>query len=168
LFARGKRPDLDSIREFAKAQQSVSLVSVSDNGVKLAELLRDGLTFDLSGLLPGDASGALEYRQQYGWQPAGDQVTIEAVQLLPNEKIASGARSPSIAKQLIRLAVDLVDYFDDAQAIVWPPAQAAIGRSYFVSTSKSWLNGGAFPAPGLIGFQEGDGGSIETVGLSFS
>lgn len=68
---------------------------------------------------------------------------------------------------LVALARDLAHHFEDASAIVWPPAKSAIGRRFFESITTAWIDGGAFPALGLTAFQETIDGALQSVGLTY-
>ncbi|MBV7259859.1 hypothetical protein [Erythrobacter crassostreae] len=180
------------IREFADAQSSTSLSHdpLADQPLQLVvnegetlkrskasqedeteefwvELLRDGLTFDLRGLAPGEAESipATDYRYDVDQSPAA--LRLEAIHLLPGQHLAGGANSVPVLRGLIALACDLIRHFDDLVAIVWEPARSLIGRRYFESVASAWLEGGAFPALGLTSFRETSDGALQTVGLDF-
>jgi len=72
-----------------------------------------------------------------------------------------------VARTMLCLTCELVQYFDDLEAIVWPPSQSVIGREFFLSVAKAWLDGGAFPALGLVAFREAVDGALQSAGLGF-
>ncbi len=131
------------------------------------ELLRDGLTFDLSGLPPGPASAfpAVSHRFDLPALPTPDE--YEAIVLRPGPHLAEGAGSMPLMRELLALGCDIVRQFDDVLAVVWAPAATAIGRRYFESVTSAWLDGGPFPALGLTAFTETADGALESVGLAF-
>lgn len=72
-----------------------------------------------------------------------------------------------VLRGMLALARDLVLHFEDLQAVFWPPSGSAIGRRFFESVVTAWLEGGAFPALGLIAFDETADAALESVGLAF-
>lgn len=172
LFAPGKRPTRDSILDFVSHQHSNSLghdpSEDTNPGSKLwIELLRDGLTFDLSGLAPGPAftPPAIAHRFDFAAHPA--EADLELLAIAPGPHLSGGERSMPVLKGMLALTRDLALQFDDLQAVFWPPASSAIGRRFFVSVITTWLEGGAFPALGLTAFEESPDGALQSVGLAF-
>ena len=131
------------------------------------ELLRDGLTFDLSGLAPGPASAfpALAHRFDLPAVPSPDQ--HEAMTLRPGPHLAAGGNSLPINRAMLAFACDLVRHFEDLVAVGWGPAGSAIGRRFFESVTTAWLDGGPFPALGLTAFVETPDGALQSAGLAF-
>ncbi|QDH35079.1 hypothetical protein [Porphyrobacter sp. YT40] len=131
------------------------------------ELLRDGLTFDLSGLAPGSASPfpAIANRFDLPAMPGPD--THEALVLRCGPHLAAGGHSLPVNRAMLGLGCDLVRHFDDLLAVGWGPAGSAIGRRFFESVISAWLAGGPFPALGLTAFIETPDGALQSTGLSF-
>lgn len=131
------------------------------------ELLRDGLTFDLSGLAPGPSSPfpAFSHRFDLPVLPSCDD--HEAMVLRPGPHLAEGAGSLPLMRELLALGCDIVRQFEDVLAVGWGPAGTAIGRRYFESVTSAWLDGGPFPALGLTAFAETADAALESVGLAF-
>ncbi len=194
LFAAGKRPNPAALKKFAQSQRTVSLThNPYDDGLlqlvtpdhaeakrpemrsadpDLAErlwveVMREGLTFDLTGLAPGPdcAFPAVESRFDLDNQPTGFR--FEGLKLTPGQHLTGGQRSLPVVKGLIALARDLTHHFDGLEAIVWPASQSAIGRRFFESVVTAWLEGGPFPALGLTAFRETSDGALQSVGLDF-
>lgn len=170
LFAAGKRPDHAAIAGLA-AQMSPLMPGQSgfagDDGLERAELLRDGLGFDLAGLAPGPAAPfpAIAHRFDLAAIPVSD--TLEAVALVPGPHIATSALNIPVVRAMLALACDLVRHFGDIVAVSWGPSQSAIGRRFFESVTAAWLDGGAFPALGLTAFAEAGDGALTSVGLAY-
>ncbi len=131
------------------------------------ELLRDGLTFDLIGLASGDAVGFPQIEHRFDLEDTPNPVRHEALQLAPGQHLAGGERTTPVVKGLMALARDLVQHFEEIEAVVWPPSESAIGRRFFESVSTAWLEGGPFPALGLTAFRETIDGALQSIGLSF-
>ncbi|MEP0191130.1 MAG: hypothetical protein ABJP70_10930 [Erythrobacter sp.] len=192
LFVEGSRPTRDAFREFTEAFESVSisfdplqsppLQLVSADGVDITqrsaasaiedntvwlELLRYGLTFDILGLAPGDATKPLEVVHRFDLDQSPVNLRYEAVQIEPGEHLSGGENSMPVARGMIALARDLTQHFDNLAAVYWPHAKTALGRRYFESIATAWLEGGAFPALGLTAFRETIDGALQSVGLEF-
>ncbi|MEM6475665.1 MAG: hypothetical protein AAF687_05805 [Pseudomonadota bacterium] len=192
LFAAGKRPSRAAIKKFAEATRAVHvshdpsegkplhLVGADANGHDAGatpvsdesdrvwlELLRDGLTFDLTGLGPGEACEFPEIEQRFDIDRAPGAFRFETITLMPGQHLTGGGTSFPVAKGMIALARDLTHHFDELEVVVWPPARSAIGRRYFESVATAWLEGGAFPALGLTTFRETIDGALQSVGLEF-
>jgi hypothetical protein len=186
LFAPGTRPDRGAIRRFAERHPAVSLShdpfdsptagfvpatadagqAGSDVAEKVwVELLRDGLTFDVRGMEPGPACSVPRAEHLFDLDNAPPPSTCEGMRIQPGPHLAAGARTVPVIRGMVALARDLVHYFDDLKAVAWPPAKSAIGRRFFESTVTAWLEGGVFPALGLIAFREGLDGALQSVGL---
>jgi hypothetical protein len=184
LFAKGKRPDRHAVRAFADRLPAVSVShdpaarsaadaaaahpeAVWPGQLEWLELLRDGLTFDLSGLAPGPSGAfpALSHRFDLPALPTPGE--YEAMVLRPGPHLAEGAGSLPLMRELLALGCDIVRQLDGVLAVGWGPAATAIGRRYFESVTSAWLDGGPFPALGLTAFAEAADDALESVGLAF-
>ncbi|MEL6530238.1 MAG: hypothetical protein AAFQ27_09765 [Pseudomonadota bacterium] len=192
LFAAGKRPSRAAIKEFVATQRTVSishdpsddtplqLVATDSEGLPTdgdqrldscddiwLELLREGLTFDLRGIAPGQACEFPEFEHRFDLEKSSGSFRLEALLLEPGQHLTGGEASIPVVKSMIALARDLVHHFEDLVAVVWPPSKSAIGRRFFESIATAWLEGGAFPALGLTAFREAIDGALQSVGLEF-
>jgi hypothetical protein len=191
LFEEGKRPSATHIHAFAAASAKVfvshdpeaassllgnpgELPPVSGElGAEIlpltkvwVELLRDGLTFDLTGLAHGPACSAPVCAHRFDWQETAHRVPLEAVQLGVGPHLHGAQASIPVLRTMIALARDLALFFEDMTAVVWPPSSSLIGRRFFESTVTAWLDGGPFPGLGLAAFHQADDGALETSGLT--
>lgn len=132
------------------------------------EMLRGGLTFDLSGLAAGPDCAAIMPAPLhfFDWQGAKDLAGLEAISLTAGPHLQGGQTSVPVLRTMIALARDLTLFFEEIVAIVWPPAATLIGRRFFESTATAWLDGGPFPALGITAFDLAADGALETRGLS--
>jgi hypothetical protein len=178
LFAAGKRPTLAAIRNFAAAQPAIFIshdpadapehhTGEGEGRALCVELLLDGLTFDLAALAPGEASDFGDIESRFDWEQPLPSGRFEAAVLQPGHHLRGAASMMPVARTMIRLACELAQHFDDLEAIVWPPSQSVIGRRFFMSVVSAWLDGGAFPALGLVAFREAMDGALQSVGLEF-
>lgn len=131
------------------------------------ELLREGLTFDLSGLAPGPASAFPAFAHRFDLPAPLAPDAYEAMVLRPGPHLEAGAGSLPLMRGLLALGCDIVRQFPDVFAVGWGPAGTAIGRRYFESVTSAWLDGGPFPALGLTAFVETPDAALESVGLAF-
>ena len=131
------------------------------------ELLRDGLTFDLSGLAPGPASHFPDLMHRFDLPALPTAADFEAMTLRPGPHLAAGGGSLPVNRAMLALGCDLVRQLDDLVAVVWTPAGSAIGRRFFESVTSAWIEGGPFPALGLTAFVETQDGALQSVGLGF-
>lgn len=131
------------------------------------ELLRDGLTFDLEGLAPGPSLEFPEIEHRFDLDAMPTGFRYEAVRLGLGQHLSGGQSAIPVIRTMVSLARDITHYFEDVQAIVWPPSRSAIGRRFFESITTAWTDGGAFPALGLTAFKETLDGALQSVGLDY-
>ncbi len=131
------------------------------------ELLREGLAFELTGLAPGALLPVPKVDFLFDFATTPEAPKYEVLKLAPGHHLAGGERATPIAKGMLGLARDLVDYFDGLAGVVWPASSSAIGRKFFESVVTAWFEGGPFPALGLTAFYETTDGALQTEGLSF-
>ncbi|ALE16330.1 hypothetical protein AMC99_01033 [Altererythrobacter epoxidivorans] len=180
LFEAGTRPDRDGLQSFVAAdpQHGISFDPASSSseladGAKpreaapaWLEMLSSGLTFELSGLTPGESIAMPTASQLFDIKDANGPMEWEAICMAPGAHLSGGERTLPVIRVMMELARDLVSHFGTLAAVAWMPAGAMIGRRYFESTVSAWLGGGPFPAPGLATFEAGGGGSLRSVGLA--
>ncbi|WP_296716836.1 hypothetical protein [Erythrobacter sp.] len=191
LFAPGTRPTRGALLDFVSQQHSVSLshdpvdeagphpVAADGEALRRAEadaaphdqlwieLLRDGLTFDLAGLAPGQSLTPPVIARRFDFAAHPANAHLEVLGIAPGPHLSAGARTMPVLRGMLALARDLALHFEDLQAVFWPPSGSAIGRRFFESVVTAWLEGGAFPALGLIGFDETADGALQSIGLAF-
>lgn len=193
LFSQGKRPDRVAIKEFVASHPSISIsFDPMDDGPEMAlvdntetpengcetmasarhkdawlELLCNGLTFDLAGLSPAQGRAFPPVWHRFDLESLPVEADYEVLHLAPGHHLAGGERLLPVAMGLLGLARDLVDYFEELGAVVWPPSMSAIGHQFFESVVTSWLDGGPFPALGLTAFRETPDGALQSEGLEY-
>lgn len=193
LFERGTRPSADAVRQFVDGNPFTSLILDPANRANLhvvqsddtpstiaaaraealarhgdwVELLRDGLSFDLDGISPGEGRPFPDPENSFDYKDSVPRSQLEAVRLVPGLHLAGGEGSLPVLRGMLSLARDLVQHFEQVKAVIWPPSSSVIGRRFFESTTTAWLEGGAFPALGLTAFRETVDGGLQSVGLNF-
>jgi hypothetical protein len=176
LFPTGHRPDASQIRAALGSTQvgrvshdprtNASIANHNPPQGDWLELLVDGLTFDLLGLAPGEPLSGPPLRHRFG-VAADELADCEAIGLAPGPHLAGAASAMPVVRTLLRLGAALTTHCDHAVAAVWHPAASAIARQLFVDTVGAWLEGGAFPALGLVGVNEEADGVLVSDGLAF-
>lgn len=179
LFAHGKRPDRLAIKSFVDRQPVLRISNdpFADNAAQAEapwpgqqywlELLRDGLTFDLTGLAPGPASAFPRFAHRFDLPILPLASDHEVLTLRPGPHLAAGQGSLPVNRAMMGLACELVRHFADLVAVAWPASGSVIGRRYFESVTSAWLDGGPFPALGLTAFIETPDGALQSTGLGF-
>lgn len=182
IFDRGAAPDraavataLAAIPRAAISHDPATVASPTHAASRTAapedeagwlELLVDGLTFDLVGLPPGPALDEPDFAYAYDCA-IGELSGGEAVGLFPGPHIAAGASSLPILRMLLGLGAGLAETLPGIRAVSWVPARSAIAPHFFVRTVRAWLDGGPFPALGLVGLRVDEAGALRSEGLTF-
>ena len=131
------------------------------------ELLRGGLTFDLSGLAPKNSPAFPAAQHRFDVEFLPGPAGYEALHLFPGKHLTASSTSTPVVRALIALARDLIHFFETLEIVIWPPCRSAIGRRYFESVTTAWLDGGPFPGLGLTAFKETSDGAIQSEGLEY-
>ncbi|MCP5396915.1 MAG: hypothetical protein H6918_09305 [Sphingomonadaceae bacterium] len=176
LFPAGKRPFPSQIHTIIADSGicSVSFDPTEDQRAKgkssppaegWLELLSDGLTFDLAGMVP-DASPVLPaFRHQYDFVADNAAENFEALQLTCGPHLASGATQQPVMRLQLRLARDLARHVPDLVGVGWSPCDSVMSKDYFGRIMDSWLGGGPFPGLGLVGYRMTGDGALLSEGL---
>ncbi|MEC9066742.1 MAG: hypothetical protein VX569_05625 [Pseudomonadota bacterium] len=132
-----------------------------------AELLIDGLTFDLDGLAPGPGFPIDRPRHLFEAPPELVEKPGEALALGPGQHLAGGRATLPVVRAQLALGAELLRVFPGITALSWPPARCLMGRGFFLSLVDAWLAGGPFPALGLTAFRRALDGAVQSEGLAF-
>lgn len=130
------------------------------------ELLAQGLTFDCTGLHPGESAPLPPAGQFYGLDPARAQEDLAAVTLAPGPHLTAGASLQPLVRMLAALGARMAS-LPNVVAVGWHPAETWIEPEYFARTVNEWLGGGAFPALGLTALHSREKGKLVSQGLKF-
>lgn len=168
LFARGARPDADSVAALAAGAGETVSFAISHRPTDhpyWLELLALGLTFDLQGLAPGVPAQTCSPAHAFALpMPHPDQV--EAVTIRPGPHLAAGGNLLPVVRALAGLGCEL-SRLPGVVAVGWEPAGTAMAPDYFRRVVGAWLKGGAFPALGLAALDRGADGTIRSDGMAF-
>lgn len=167
-FARGMRPNVDAILRLAARTAdstafSVSLMPEPDEG--WLELLAMGLTFDLHGLEPFKPEKIDPGHHCFGLAQNEYVEGPDALRLSPGPHLSGSATMLPVLRVLAGLGAELAK-LPGLMAIGWVTAGTRMAPSYFMSSVRAWLSGGAFPALGLTGITVREDGGIESEGFA--
>ena len=130
------------------------------------ELLASGLTFDLSGLAPGQPEPPPPRAATIALGQGLPADNLEAVRLSPGAHLAGGESLLPIVRVHVALALALAE-LPGVAALAWHPARTWIEPAFFARTVSAWLDGGVFPALGLTALAATGEGGLVTEGLAF-
>jgi hypothetical protein len=177
LFAAGRRPGADSIRQLAEKQAGFSISfdppaesmpsqgAPGGSGQDWLELLANGLTFDLVGLAPGAPAEPPPCVHAYALPANADPAGMEALTIRPGPHLAGGHTMIPVVRSLAWMAATLAQ-IDKVEAIAWHPARSWCGPAYFRQGVLRWIEGGVFPGLGLTALALNPDGGLHSEGLA--
>ncbi len=168
LFARGHRPVVSAFHRLSleQGQFAVTLEGDDPGGEgNWAELLANGLTYDLAGLAPGDSAMGVTGGQLFGLPGDFDPSAYESVSLSPGPHLVSGGPMVPVLRCLAWLAAEMAG-MEHLHAIAWRPAHSLCEPAYFRDVVMRWIGGGAFPGLGLTTLVPRADGSLQSEGLA--
>ncbi len=129
------------------------------------ELLAMGLTFDLHGLEPYPAARINPASHYFGLSQGEYVEGRDALRLTPGPHLAGSSTMLPVLRILAGLGAELAR-LPGLEAVGWETSATRMAPSYFMSSVRAWLSGGAFPALGLTGLTTRDDGGLESEGLA--
>lgn len=165
LFGENSRPAAARLSDLAASTDAFSVINPGNAEPGEAELLRDGLTFDVAGLAPAGACAIPEAVHRVALLPEFDMAGREAVWFMVGPHLA-GAESLSpvlrVAAGILRCLAEL----EGLEAIIWRPARIVMSPAWFAEAAGIWLSGGPFPALALTALAR-TAESLKSEGLAF-
>lgn len=165
LYEPGGVPGIEGLMAEALRGKGFSVTHAAPASEGWAEILRDGLTFDLRGLAAGSALQNVDSAYLLGVQ----RTTIEgcvALTLSPGPHLAGAEQLLPVIRVAAGLLLELAR-IESPKAICWNPAKNAVSPELFARAISPWLDGGPFPALALAALQRIGDGSISSTGLKF-
>ncbi|WP_206240360.1 hypothetical protein [Novosphingobium terrae] len=167
LFAEGQRPTIEDVDRLITELSAGQMLSAGYRDEAIPgrlELVCRGLTFDLGGLAPASAAPLPTVTQNIG---LGDDLPqVEAVTLMAGRHLEDGAHLPPVLRTHLEVALALAA-LPGLQAMMWAPSGVMMSPAHCVQTIRAWLDGGPFPAPGLVALLREEDGTLLSHGLSF-
>lgn len=168
LFAPGTRPSAKDLLRLADKPVETTKFAIShlpevEEG--WLELISMGLTFDVSGLMPFEPAPALVAEHMFGLENVALDANLEAVRIVPGPHLSGGRMLLPIIRVLAGLGAELAR-LPGLRAVGWEPSRSWMAPTWFMSSIRTWLVGGAFPAMGLTAFSQRRDGGFESEGLA--
>lgn len=165
LYDAGSVPDAESLAGAAQDHGGFAVTHMPVGAEGWAEVLRDGLTFDVRGLAGGPVATFDGVERFLGVQ----QSEIEgssALQLLPGPHLAGAEHLLPVIRVACALLITL-GRIGSPKAICWNPAKNAVSPAMFEQAVLPWLEGGPFPALALVSLRLDADGMLVSEGLKF-
>lgn len=165
LFDSSARPDRSALAAMAQQAGEFSVTHEDRDGAGRIELLRDGLTFDLTGiapaapLLPPPAAHGVGLPQDF--EVAG----LAALLLAPGPHLAGAEHLLPVVRVTAALIARLAE-LPGLRAIAWLPARLTLSPAWFTEAVRVWLGGGPFPVLALTALSR-SASAFESEGLAF-
>ncbi len=166
LFRQGFRPDAAAVLQWLAGAAVAHRITTSMNTpLGQAEILREGLTFDLVGLSPGAAQAHLPVRHSYGLPEDFPSEPLEAIHLRPGPHLCvGGVQLLPVVQVAAGLLADLAE-LPGLAAISWTAAENAMCPQSFARSIRVWRQGGVFPAFSLVSLSHCRDGTVLSEGL---
>lgn len=165
LFGREGRPAAAAIADLAVGPDGFSLLNPGSAPAGTAELLRDGLTFDLSGLAPAPQCATPSAVHRVALPNDFNCDVLEAAWFMVGPHLA-GAESLLPVLRVAAAVLRHLTALAGLQAVIWRPARIVMSPAWFAEAVGVWLAGGPFPALALTGLARSKSG-IDSEGLAF-
>jgi hypothetical protein len=165
LFGAGSRPAAASLAALAAQTDGFSLINSAHDTSGSTELLRDGLTFDMTGLVPATAIVPPAHVHRAALPAGFSAEALEAAGFMVGPHLAGAEHLLPvlrIAAQILRHLTQL----EGLEAIIWRPARIMVSPAWFAEAVGIWLAGGPFPALALSALARSEHG-LSSEGLGF-
>ncbi len=165
LFGEQSRPAADRIAALAAETDGFALINTTHAQQGAAELLRDGLTFDMAGLAPAEPLLPPEAVHRVALPAEFAPAQCEAVRFLAGPHLAGAEHLAPV----LRVAATILRHLtqiEGLEAIIWRPARIIMSPVWFAEAVGIWLAGGPFPALALTALARTEQG-LASEGLGF-
>lgn len=169
LFGANSRASAGSLAAIASdpahASDGFALLNSAVAPAGCAELLRDGLTFDMMGLSPAAAIAQPEAVHRVALPADFTMAGLEAAGIKVGPHL-EGAESLLPVVRTAAAIVRRLAAIEGVEAIIWRPARLVMSPQWFAEAVGVWLSGGPFPALALTALERCPDG-IASEGLAF-
>lgn len=165
LFDSSARPDRSVVAAMAQQAGEFSVTHEDRDGSGWVELLRDGLTFDLSGFAPAAPLTPPVTAHSVGLPHGYSADGLEALLLAPGPHLAGAEHLLPVVRVTAALVARLAE-LPGLRAITWLPARLSLSPAWFTEAVRVWLAGGPFPVLALTALSR-SATAFESEGLAF-
>lgn len=165
LFGKTGRPAAAELSTLAARTDAFSVINAANAAQGHAELLRDGLTFDLAGLAPAAALSVPEAVHRVALPQDFSLTGCEAAWFMAGPHLAGAEHLSPVLRGASAILRELAE-LEGLEAIIWCPARIAVSPAWFAEAIGTWLAGGPFPALALTALAR-SGSSLKSEGLAF-
>lgn len=165
LFGKTSRPAAAMLSEIAVGTNAFSVINTAFAEPGCAELLRDGLTFDLAGLAPAAVLPTPEAVHRVALPQNFSPADCEAAWFTAGPHLEGAEHLAPVLRSAAAILRQLAD-LGGLEAIIWCPARIAVSPAWFSEAVGIWLAGGPFPALALTALARTEN-SLMSEGLSF-
>lgn len=130
-----------------------------------AELLVNGLTFDVHGLREGPAQPAPLIASTLGLD-RNELDSLRWLTVAPGPHLAGAGHLLPVVRVVAMLVLEL-SKIGPASGISWIPAHLVLNCDLFERAVQPWLSGGPFPAPAFVAMRQDADGGLSSSGLKF-
>lgn len=166
LFDAQLRPDAAVLANHGEASHAYGVIAPTKRDQDWVELLRDGLTFDVTALPPAPSAEMPDISHRFGLPGELALATMEAVNFAPGPHLSGGEHLLPVVRVAAGLLSSLCQ-LPGARAVAWHPSRSAISPAWFTQAVDAWIAGGPFPALALSALARGDDGAVTSEGLAF-
>lgn len=131
------------------------------------ELQSGGLTYDLSGLAPGEPICLPQVDNWLGVPETERAERLRCVGLALGPHVRGGQGVVPVLRGLLGIAAKLSAHFAECRGACWAASGTFTSREVFIDLVEHWLGGGAFPAQLFATFSQGTEGALESRGLAY-
>ena len=148
LFDSASRPGVQQVSALAAQHGDFAVIQHARDPHGQVELLREGLSFDLSGLVPAEPWPSPEPANVVALPDGFSAEGLEILQLSPGAHLAGAEHLLPVVRVAAAMIRQLAA-LPGVQAVAWLPARLLISPKWFSESVGVWLAGGPFPVLAL-------------------
>jgi hypothetical protein len=165
LFGKTGRPAAAELSALAASAIDFTVINAASAAPGHAELLHDGLTFDLAGLAPAAPLAVPEAVHRVALPADFSFTGREAAWFMAGPHLAGAEHLAPVLRGAAAILRQLAA-LEGLEAIIWRPARLVVSPVWFAEAIGIWLAGGPFPALALTALAR-SGSSLTSEGLAF-